>query len=79
MIDETINRLDSVYLRAFYKQLKSARRDLSRIEADAASGMTFATVGHTSPLLTINTGVAECGDISDGISLAHHGGVSADG
>jgi hypothetical protein len=41
--------------------------------------MTIATVGHRQPLLTINTGVAECGDISDGIYLAHHRGTSAGG
>lgn len=79
MLRKTTNRLDSVYLRAFYEQLEKARRDLSQIEADASCGMTIATVGHRQPLLTINTGVAECGDISDGICLAHHSGTSADG
>lgn len=79
MISETINRLDSVCLKAFYEQLRKARRDLSQIEADAVSGMTIATCGHRQPLLTINTGTFQCGDISDGICLAHHSGTSAEG
>lgn len=79
MIRQTTDRLDSVYLEAFYEQLRKARRDLSQIEADALSGMTIATAGHRQPLLTINTGTAQCGDISDGVSLVHHSGISAEG
>lgn len=79
MILQTTDRLDSVCLEAFYEQLRKARRDLSQIEADALSGMTIATAGHRQPLLTINTGTAECGDISDGVSLVHHSGISAEG
>jgi hypothetical protein len=79
MIHQTTERLDSAYLRAFYEQLRKARRDLSQIEADALSGMTIATAGHRQPLLTISTGTAQCGDISDGVSLVHHSGISAEG
>ncbi len=79
MIIQTTDRLDSVYLRAFYEQLRKARRDLSQIEADALHGMTIAICGHPLPLLTINTGTAHCGDISDGICLVHHGGISVEG
>lgn len=79
MILQTSNRLDSVCLEAFYEQLRKARRDLSQIEADALSGMTIATAGHRQPLLTINTGTAQCGDISDGVALVHHSGISAEG
>jgi hypothetical protein len=79
MILQTTVRLDSVCLESFYEQLRKARRDLSRIEADALSGMTIATAGHRQPLLTINTGTAQCGDISDGVSLVHHSGISAEG
>jgi hypothetical protein len=50
MIDDAINRLDSVNLRAFYEQLRKARRDFSQIEAEAVRGMTIATCGHTRPL-----------------------------
>ena len=41
--------------------------------------MTIAIWGHPRPLLTINTGTAHCGDISDGICLVHHSGISAEG
>lgn len=41
--------------------------------------LTIATAGHRQPLLTINTGTAQCGDISDGVSLVHHSGISAEG
>ena len=79
MILQATDHLDSVCLLAFYEQLRRARRDLSRIKGDAKNGMTIATCGHTQPLLTINTGVHQCGDIADGISLAHHSGTSAEG
>jgi hypothetical protein len=79
MILETTDRLDSVCLEAFYEQLRRARRDLSQIEGDALHGMTIATCGHTQPLLTIDTGVHQCGDIADGISVVHHSGTSAEG
>ena len=79
MILQTTDRLDSVYLRAFYEQLRKARRDLSQIEGDVLHGMTITTCGHTLPLLTIDTGAHQCGDISDGISLVHHSGTSAEG
>ena len=79
MILQTTDRLDSVCLEAFYEQLRKARRDLSKIKGDAVHGMTIATCGHTQPLLTIDTGAHQCGDISDGISLVHHSGTSAEG
>lgn len=79
MILETTDRLDSVCLEAFYEQLRRARRDRSQIKGDALHGMTIATWGYREPLLTIDTGVHQCGDISDGISLVHHTGTSAEG
>ena len=79
MILEATDRLDSVCLGTFYEQLRKARRDLSQIEGDALHGMTVAICGHTQPLLTIDTGVHQCGDITDGISLAHHSGTTAQG
>lgn len=71
MIDETTNRLDSAYLQEFYDQLERAQREF-HIEGDRYHGMTIKVAGHTRPLLTVNTGICECGDIKDGISLAHH-------
>ena len=79
MVLQTTDRLDSVCLEAFYEQLRKARRDLSEIKGDAAHGMTIATCGHTQPLLTIDTGVHQCGDISDGVSLVHHSGIVSEG
>lgn len=79
MILQTTDRLDSVCLETFYEQLRRARRDLSQIQGDARHGMTIATWGYRQPLLTIDTGVHQCGDIADGISLVHHSGTSAEG
>ena len=79
MILLATDRLDSVCLGAFYEQLRRARRDLSQIEGDALHGMTIASCGHTQPLLTIDTGVHQCGDVADGICLVHHTGTSAEG
>lgn len=79
MILQATDRLDAVRLETFYEQLRRARRDLSQIQGDARQGMTIATWGYREPLLTIDTGVHQCGDIADGICLVHHSGTSAEG